>query len=178
MFDCCCSSSTSISFFLFLVTFGIGTVVKSWTYSVNLVLFLRTIKMFLAGQGWTLGRMKCVVLCVRQAINHLFFALPKRFLWCKGDNNIHGKQVQCFLAFCCLILFAVACCGRISSPILLRLCSELLAQALPICNELEEGLDFVLVNCWSRTYSANAVLCLQTINLLSKRFVGNQAATW
>jgi hypothetical protein len=47
-----------------------------------------------------------------------------------------------------LILFAVACCGQISSPILLRLCSELLAQALPICNELEEGLDFVLVtNC-------------------------------
>jgi len=46
-----------------------------------------------------------------------------------------------------LILFAVACCGRISSPIILRLCSELLAQALPICNELEEGLDFVLVNC-------------------------------
>jgi hypothetical protein len=46
-----------------------------------------------------------------------------------------------------LILFAVACCGQISSPILLRFCSELLAQALPICNELEEGLDFVHVNC-------------------------------
>ena len=57
-----------------------------------------------------------------------------------------------------LILFAVACCGRISSPIPLRLCSQLLAQALPICYELEKGLDCVLVNRWSRTYSANAVL--------------------
>ena len=179
MFDCCCSSSTSISFFLFLVPFGIGTVVKSWTYSVNLVLFLRTIKMFLAGQGWTLGRMKCVVLCVRQAINHLFFALPKRFLWCKGDNNIHGKQVQCFLAFCCLILFAVACCGRISSPILLRLCSELLAhELLFVMNYKKSLIVCLLLACWSRTYSANAVLCLQTINLLSERFVGNQAAAW
>ena len=116
--------------------------------------------------------------CVRQAINHLLFALLKGFLWCIGDKCIHGKQVQCFLAFCwyCLLLLVVG--G--SPPILLRLCyrfcSELLAQTLPICNELEEGLDFVLVNCWSRTYSANAVLCLQTINLLSKGFVGNQAA--
>ena len=79
--------------------------------------------------------------CVRQAINHLFFALPKRFLWCKRDNNIHdGKQVQCFLAFCCLILFAVACCGRISSPILLRLCSELLAHELLFVMNYKKGL--------------------------------------
>ena len=39
--------------------------------------------------------------CVRQAINHLLFALLKGFLWhwCIGDKYIHGKQVQCFLAF-------------------------------------------------------------------------------
>ena len=37
--------------------------------------------------------------CVRQAIYHLFFAFLKGFLWCIEDKYIHGKQVQCFLAF-------------------------------------------------------------------------------
>ena len=63
----------------------------------------------------------------------------------KGDNNIHGKQVQCFLAFCCLILFAVACCGRISSPIFLRLCSELLAHELLFVMNYKKGLIVCLL---------------------------------
>jgi len=62
-------------------------------------------------------------------------------------GQMYTWQARAMFSCLLLILFAVACCGRISSPILLRLCSELLAQALPICNELEEGLDFVLVNC-------------------------------
>ena len=98
--------------------------------------------------GLNLGKNEmCRALCQAGYQSFVFRISEAIPLVQRGHNNIHGKQVQCFLAFCCLILFAVACCGRISSPILLRLCSELLAQALPICNELEEGLDFVLVNC-------------------------------
>ena len=70
----------------------------------------------------------------RLAINHLLFALSKGFLscWCKGDEYIHGKQVQFFLAFCCLILFAVVVDLLVPCPILLHLGSELLVHALLI----------------------------------------------
>ena len=50
MFDCCFTSSTSISFFPLLVPFVFGTVV-SHELTLNLVLFLQLIKLFLAGQG-------------------------------------------------------------------------------------------------------------------------------
>ena len=84
---------------------------QSWTYSANLVLFLQTIKLFLAGQGWSSGKMKCVVLCVRQAINHLLFALLKGFLWCIGDNIYMVSKCNVFLpsadiVCCCLLLWA------------------------------------------------------------------------
>ena len=69
------------------------------------------------------------------------------FSHCRNDSSgAKGTNIY-MVSKCNVFLPFVACCGRISSPILLRLCSELLAQALPICNELEEGLDFVLVNC-------------------------------
>ena len=96
--------------------------------------------------GLNLGKNEmCRALC-QAGYQSFVFALPKRFLWCKRDNNIHdGKQVQCFLAFCCLILFAVACCGRISSPILLRLCSELLAHELLFVMNYKKGLIVCLL---------------------------------
>ena len=113
---------------------------------MNLVLFLQAINLFwqVMVEPWEEWNAS-----FQQAGYQSFvICIVERILWCIGDKYIHGsKQGQCFLALLLLILFAVACCGRISSPILLRLCSELLAQALLICNELEEGLDCVLVTC-------------------------------
>jgi len=62
--------------------------------------------------------------CVRQAINHLLFALLKGFLWCIGDKCIHGKQVQCFLAFCwyCLLLLVVGRSPLLFSFVFVRNC--------------------------------------------------------
>jgi len=66
MFDCCCSSFTSISFFLLLVPLGIGKVVSHELTLQTLFFFLQTINLFLAGQGWTLGIMNYVVPCLCQ----------------------------------------------------------------------------------------------------------------
>jgi len=96
--------------------------------------------------GLNLGKNEmCRALCQAGYQSFVFRIAEAIPLVQRGHNNIHGKQVQCFLAFCCLILFAVACCGQISSPILLRLCSELLAHELLFVMNYKKGLIVCLL---------------------------------
>jgi hypothetical protein len=87
------------------------------------------------------------------------------------EDTLTCKDVYALFSFHLLIFFAVVV---IFSHILLCLLSESLAHALLICHEVEEGLACGLLTCHSYTYSANAVLYLQPINLLSEDIAGNQ----
>jgi hypothetical protein len=55
-------------------------------------------------------------------------------------GQFYTWQASAMFSWLLPILFAVACCGRISSPIILRLCSELLAHELLFVMNYKKGL--------------------------------------
>jgi hypothetical protein len=93
MFYCGCSSSTAISFFLFFFLFGIGAVV-SHEHTLRTLFFSYNNQTVFGRAGLTLGRMKCVVLCVRQVINHLSFAFLIGFL-CTNNFLFMNSLCDC-----------------------------------------------------------------------------------